>query len=320
MTRLCFLFALLIPFGACRAAPDSRELYRQTAASAGTSFAVTGADGWLFAASDFLHLASDPAAWAQPGADPVAVVSDVAAQMKSAGVDFIVMPLPTKAAVQSKGLPEAFKDQAIPDPVLDSFFAAMTKQGVDALDVRSVWTNASNSAVFCRQDTHWNGHGLGLAAHALAEKIRARPWFADYPKKTYAVEPVEVEIQGDLWIPLNKPELPKEKVKLRRTVSLETPGPDSPVLFMGDSNVLVFSGGGDLHTTGCGLPEAFASETGINPQVLGQRGSGHAQILNLKRGAKDAKFLPAKKLVVWVFTCTELTQAQAWKSYPLKFK
>jgi alginate O-acetyltransferase complex protein AlgJ len=320
MIRFCLLLSLFVPFGACQSAPDYRELFRQTAASAGGSFTVTGTDGWLFAASDFLHLASDPVAWTQPGADPVGVVADVAAQMKAAGVDFMVMPLPTKASVQTKGLPDSFKDVAITDPVLDAFLAAMAKQGVETLDVRTVWTNASSAAVFCRQDTHWNGHGLGLAAHALAEKIRSRPWFAGLPKKTYAAEPVEVEIQGDLWIPLNKPDLPKEKLKLRRAVALETPGADSPVLFIGDSNVLVFSGGGDLHTTGCGLPEAFALETGINPQVLGQRGSGHAQILNLKRGAKDAKFLPAKKLVVWVFTCTELTQAQAWKSYPLKFK
>ncbi|MFM8885568.1 MAG: hypothetical protein ACKOKC_04040, partial [Chthoniobacterales bacterium] len=88
---------------------------------------------------------------------------------------------------------------------------------------------------------------------------------------------------------------------------------------LGDSHVLVFHQGGDLHAIGAGLPEQLAEVVDGMPQVLGVRGSGATSSrMTLARTIRaKPDYLADKKLVVWVFAGREFTEADGWKKFPL---
>ena len=91
------------------------------------------------------------------------------------------------------------------------------------------------------------------------------------------------------------------------------------ILVLGDSHVLVFHDGGDMHATGAGLPDQLALELGAPVDVLGVRGSGatSARVSLARRARASSDYLSGKKVIIWCFGARELTQADAWKSVPL---
>jgi len=122
----------------------------------------------------------------------------------------------------------------------------------------------------------------------------------------------EFSIQGDLG---GDP----ETVKLRFSKSTLPQNGKSQILLLGDSHVLVFHQGGELHTTGAGLPEQMADVLGGMPEVVGVRGSGATSArVQLARTIKSKPdYLGSKKVVVWVFAGREFTEADVWRKIPL---
>jgi alginate O-acetyltransferase complex protein AlgJ len=91
-------------------------------------------------------------------------------------------------------------------------------------------------------------------------------------------------------------------------------------VLLGDSHVLVFHSGGDLHTAGAGLPDRLGAALGSSPDVLGVRGSGatSSRIALARRARADDAYLDAKQAVVWCFAGREFTESDGWKKVPLR--
>ena len=108
-------------------------------------------------------------------------------------------------------------------------------------------------------------------------------------------------------------------VTLRDQVGCVEPDRASPILVLGDSHVLVFHDGGDMHVTGAGLPDQLAFELGAPVDVLAVRGSGatSARVSLARRARATPDYLASKKVIIWCFGARELTQADAWKLVPL---
>ena len=279
--------------------------------SAQTS-SVEGVDGWRFLPAEIRHLlAGDPS---KDPKQPFEAITDFNEQLKRLGIRLIVVPVPAKATIHPEFVDSRLKGQAATSAPENAFYENLRAQGVEVIDLTPDFAAAKTKGpVYCARDTHWNGRAILLTAQKLAGMLK------DVAPKSLALEAKEqpVEIQGDLGGD-------KEKITLRfvqpqgQTGRVE-PSRTSPILVLGDSHVLIFHDGSDMHTTGAGLPDQLAFELGAPVDVLGVRGSGAtpARVSLARRARANPSYLDDKKVVVWCFGARELTQADAWKIIPL---
>jgi alginate O-acetyltransferase complex protein AlgJ len=258
-------------------------------------------------------------------ADPLTAILDFNAQLKRAGIELVLLPVPPKAAIyQDKVLDRAAPQQGNPraDEAAAAFYRVCTEQGIQVLDLGPVFRRARDAdatPLYCRTDSHWSGRGCVVAAEFLTQDLRTRAWLGSVPKRMFKSEWKEAEIRGDL-AELVEPKAAPESIRLRVVTGVDGAAPDdwreSPIVLLGDSHNLVFHAGEDMHGTGAGLADQLALELGFPVDVVGVRGSGAtpARINLLRR--KDN--LAGKKLVIWCFSAREFTEAAGgWKLVPV---
>ena len=297
--------------------------------------AIVGREGWLFLTAELRHLGvghfwgKDAKAVSRAAnsdaADPLPAILDFSAQLKRAGIELILLPVPPKAAlygdqVLERAVPQA--GNARVDEAAAAFYRVCTEQGLRVLDLGPALRRAREAdatPLYCRTDSHWSGRGCVVAAELLSQEIRQRPWFAGVTKRTFQGDWREADIRGDL-ADLAGGNTETEKVRLRFVTDALGDAPadwrESPVLLLGDSHTLVFHAGEDMHGTGAGLADQLALELGFPADVVGVRGSGAtpARINLLRR--KDN--LEGKKLVIWCFSAREFTEATGgWRLVPV---
>jgi hypothetical protein len=277
----------------------------------GQPTSVEGVDGWRFLPAEIKHLlAGDPS---KDPKEPLEAIVDLNEQLKRLGIRLVVVPVPAKATIHPEFLDTRLKGQGTSAPE-GAFYESLRAKGVEVVDLMQEFANAkAQGPLYCARDTHWNGRAITLAAQKLAGTLKG------IVPKNLAMDTKEepVEIQGDLGGE-------KEKITLRFVHPQGQAGrvePDraSPILVLGDSHVLVFHDGGDMHALGAGLPDQLAFELGAPVDVLAVRGSGAtpARVSLARRARANPSYLSGKKVIVWCFGARELTQADAWKIVPL---
>lgn len=297
--------------------------------------AITGKEGWLFLTAELRHLglgrfwgpdAKAASRAANPeAADPLPAILDFNMQLKRAGIELILMPVPPKAAVYADKVLDragAQEGSARMDEAAAAFYRVCAEQGIKVLDLSPAFQRARQgdaTPVYCRTDSHWSGRGCAVAAELLSQDIRARAWFGSVPKRAFKGEWHEAEIRGDL-AEIVESKAETEKIRLRFVTDADRGAPvdwrESPIVLLGDSHTLVFHAGEDMHGTGAGLADQLALELGFPVDVVGVRGSGAtpARINLLRR--KDN--LAGKKLVIWCFSAREFTEATGgWRLVPV---
>lgn len=308
--RTLIAFLVLAGFARAEGLPD---LAAQAAAAQqrGEVF-VAGNDGRRFLPSE-LRFASKLASSeiSKLAAPAVDAIADFADQLKARGIALVLVPVPPKAMFAADSLGVAADQRQFMVRGWETILSDLRARGVAVEDLVPVFEAAKDDP-YCQRDTHWSGRGIALAADALspalakATGVHARPISA--PWTTH-------KIQGDLG---GEP----EDVNLRFSGMTADPAVAAahPVLLLGDSHLLVFHAGGDLHATGSGLADQLASALGSMPDVMAVRGSGATSArMNLARRARgDAGYLASKKVVVWCFAARDLTEADAWKKIPIQ--
>jgi hypothetical protein len=273
---------------------------------------VEGVDGWRFLPAEIRHLlAGDPS---NDSKRPLDAIVDFNQQLKQLGVRLIVVPVPAKARIHPEFFDKRLAGAAASSSPEGAFFEALRAKGVEVVDLTQDFAaSKAQGPLYCARDSHWNGRAIALAAQKLAAELKG------VVQNNVELETREeqIEIQGDLGGA-------KEKVTLRfinpkgQTARLE-PDRASPILILGDSYVLVFHDGGDMHASGAGLPDQLVHELGGPVDVLGVRGSGAtpARVSLARRARATPNYLRNKKVIIWCFGVRELTQAEAWKPIPL---
>lgn len=293
---------------------DSRADVGKMAAAAdkgGKSY-IAGKNGWFYFAPELRHLASGPF-WGKGGnMDPMPAIVDFNAQCKKAGVELILVPVPGKATIYPENL-LGKKPTGSLDATDKAFLNALRGQGVKILDLTSTFqSKRMASPVFCKQDTHWSGTGVSLAADAIAKELKGKSWYGGVKKSSYSVKAANVSAKGDLGEMAGKG---AESIKVFKVTGNVAPTQASPVVLLGDSHNLIFSAGGDMITTGAGLPENLSAKLGFPLDVVAVRGSGATPArINLARRRDN---LRGKKVVVWCFTTREFTEGQGWRKVPV---
>jgi len=296
---------------------------------------VAGQGGFLFFVPELRHLSLGPfwgdaavktsRATKPEDADPLPAILDFKAQLDKAGIELLFVPVPAKAAIYADKLPRSFAGEVRELGGDDRAFRDVLRNaGVPVLDLDGVFRSHRDAGppLYCRQDSHWSGAGIAVAAHAIAGAIADRPWLAATARRPLASQETEVVIKGDLWQALKEPRPPPETLKLR-VIGEKTPDGvaplkawrESPVLLLGDSHALVFHEGGDMHAVGAGLADQLALELSFAVDLVAVRGSGAtpSRINLLRRG--DG--LSGKKLVIWCLSVREYSEGQGWKKLPI---
>ena len=272
---------------------------------------VEGVDGWRFLPAEVKHLlAGDPA---NDSKRPLETIVDLDQQLKKLGIRLIVVPIPAKVTIHPEFFDERLAGATASSPEA-AFYEALRAKGVEVIDLTPDFAGSKDQGpLYCARDSHWNGRAIVLAAQKLAAALKG----IVQNRVELEARAEQIEIQGDLGGE-------KEKVTLRfvnpkgQTARLE-PDRASPVLVLGDSYVLVFHDGGDMHASGAGFPDQLAFELRAPVDVLGVRGSGAtpARVSLARRARANPGYLPGKKVIIWCFGVRELTQAETWKPVPL---
>ena len=308
------------------------------AAEAGEASVIPGRDGWLFLAAEIRHLgagkfwgedavragrAADPAV-----RDPLPAMLDFHGQLETIGVRLLIVPVPPKGMVYADKLGlEGEGGEAASSPALEEFYALLRERGMNVLDLADAFRRegvaSSDTPLYCRTDTHWSGRGCEIAAAEIRRFASEQGWIGAAGETPFVAERRSVEIRGDLQRMLGEEGDP-ESVALRfvrpgSSGRAPAPDADSPVLLLGDSHVLVFHDGGDMHARGAGLAEQLAMEMGQGVDVLGVRGSGAtpARISLMRRTRSNPAYLRGKKVVIWCFGAREFTEADGWRKVPV---
>lgn len=290
---------------------------------------VSGKDEWLFFASELRHLSigqfwGDAARHVSRSpnpefADPLPAILDFKAQLDSAGISLIFVPIPAKATIYPEMISEYGTITARTDEYHLKFYNILREHGVNVLDLTPLFRQnrfTDAGPVYCKQDTHWSGQGCVLAAEAIAKAIGTPSWVADIPKRPIETETRTLEITGDLWAEFRDGKLQKEHLRLTYIKNgVGASWRASPVVLLGDSHNLVFHAGGDMHAQGAGLPDQLAYQFGFPVDVVAVRGSGATPSrLNLFRRRDNLK---GKRVVIWCLSVREFTEGQGWRKVPV---
>lgn len=295
-----------------------------------SSMTVPGTDNWLFLDKELKHLAA-PKFWStnvtypNSQSDPLSVILDFKDQLDKAGVDLLVVPVPTKASIYPDKLSPSMPPFTLQTPVDlaqndREFCKLLVSRGVKVLDLTETFLAARYAGspdLYCKKDTHWAPPGIQLAAKKILEQLKELPWVKAQPKVAMKTEETALEFHGDLASALPNPPGKPERVTARfislADVSGNQPLPnakESPIILLGDSHNLVFHSGGDMHATAAGLPDQLAFELGFPLDVVAVKGSGATPARRNLARRKDN--LVGRKLVIWCFSAREFTEGQGW--------
>ena len=113
--------------------------------------------------------------------DPVETLADLRDQLAQRGIELLVVPIPGKASIY----PERLSTSAAPEDAVHGhtarFAAELQKRGLSVLLLHQRLRQARDEnqpALYLANDTHWSCRGVRIAAHAIGDWIKRRPWFA----------------------------------------------------------------------------------------------------------------------------------------------
>jgi SGNH hydrolase-like domain, acetyltransferase AlgX len=317
------------------------------ALGAGNEQAWVGRDGWLFYRPDVEYVTGpaflDPAGMKRRAEksglrpDPISAIVDFRDQLRSRGVELMILPVPVKPSIDGEMLAkDATNGGALQNASFAAFVERLGKEGVGIFDSSHLLMERKRSLggqpLYLQTDTHWRPETMEAVAQALASVLTAPGALAgisDAPLPSAALRVFEKEVSGlgdiatMLRLPNSQHIFPLQTVTIHQ-VALDTglwrAGKDSDVLLLGDSFSNIFS----LEAMGWGESAGFAEHLcralghrTIDCIVRNSDGAFATREILSQELARGRDRLAGKKLVVWEFAARELAFGD-WKLLPMK--
>lgn len=255
--------------------------------------------------------------------DPMPAIVSFNRQLKKAGIELVLLPVPGKVAIYPDKLDPGAPSGKRLDLHHKAFYAALRAAGVNVLDIADdmLAMRAEGTAAHCRQDTHWSPQAVRSAAARLAAIVRKQPWYASAPRAEIKVTRSTIAIRGDIVANMLKDvTLPKEKLQIEVVSvggkAINDRARRSPLVLMGDSHALVYHDP-QLLAARAGLADLLCAELRLGSiDLLGVMGSGaNAGRLALARRRDN---LAGKKCVIWCISAREFTESPGgWHDVPV---
>lgn len=287
---------------------------------------LVGRDGWLYYRPDVETVVGKGPRYVEPPSvardpsegpwqAPLPVIRDFAGQLRKREINLVLVPVPTKAMLEPRGL-GADLYQVLP-PDYDSVLGEIRSWGVEVVDPAQFLRHGSRGVhkeqLYLKQDTHW----LPETMEGTAREVTNHSTFNMFVETEKS--PLPRSHRGDLAGMLDLPEerelFEDETVALRRVLDeggkMLSYADESPVVVLGDSFVNVFDdpalgfGEEGEERIGAGFASHYASEMGASVTVLASNGGGATDTR-----VRFAEWLATAKrdphVVVWVLSSRDL--------------
>jgi alginate O-acetyltransferase complex protein AlgJ len=254
-----------------------------------------------------------------PEPDPRPALRALDRWLEGRGVRLLILPVPSKAAIEPEGYSRRFADASPPlaNPSWERWTGWLGAEGIEWLDLRPVLEAAADGAdAFLERDSHWTPAAMEEAALALAARLE--PWLGPVEEDAPVLLRREavVEGRGDLAVMLRLPE-GREPWPLQRVTGRPVtddlgrrwrPMHGAAVLLLGDSFTNVFADEGLGWGSGAGLAEQLAYRLQRPVDRIAQNAGGAwAARQALRRELRsDPARLDGARVVVYQFAEREL--------------
>jgi hypothetical protein len=292
-----------------------RELSRRPKAL----HALIGRDGFLFYRRSLEYVVGGDLQ-AQPATkNPFPTIVAFKRYLARHGVDFLLVPVPTKAEVYpDRLLAPKLLGGKLPrlNPYGRKLLAELGTAGVEVVDLLPAYLAAraedgkSEEPLYQTQDTHWTDRGLRLAAALIGARVKRYPWYWIVARQgiDYRQKRVTFTAFGDLHSRLAAAE--QRRYRPQTLIGQQVLRPDgtpyeddaaSPIVLLGDSFTGVYQLMGCNHA---GVSAHVAREIRAPLDLMMSYGGGpnvRQQLLSRGEGA-----LRRKRLLIWLFAARDL--------------
>lgn len=309
----------------------------------GNEKAVPGRGGELHYAADldaligppFLHpqqlreRAAGHKLWEKPVTpDPLPAILDFHKQLATRGITLILLPVPTKAALEPQSLSRRDLAAPLANRSMSPFLKTLADNHIAVFDVRPALIRYAREqgGAYLQTDTHWLPGAMQAVAGELAAFIEKQAPDLTLTARTLAQEERVVGV-GDIARMLTLPEdaglYGQQEVMVRRIVSdrqeLWLPEKGAEILLLGDSFTNIYASDGLGWQSGAGLAEQLAHRLQRPVDLLARNDSGAYVTREMLAGelARGRDRLAGKKVVIWQFAERELAYGD-WKSIDLR--
>ncbi len=295
-------------------APFRRDVQAVLASQPEAIKGLEGLYGFLFFRGDLEYLLAGDLRNQPDERDPFPAIVDFHQQLRSRGIDLLVVLIPTKAEVYGEALGAGAPKGGRPyvQPYTRKLMAELSAAGVGIVDLLPTFVDSRNGPPYLYQleDSHWTDRGIRIAAKLLGDRVKQYPWYRELSPNpgAYSTREVTFTRLGDI-VPL----LPSAAQAAHRPAELGAqqvvgPGgtlyvddPSSPIAMLGDSFTGVYQLEDCKHA---GLSAHLAKETGVPIDLIMAQGSGPTIRTRLARRGADE--INAKKLVIWTVVSRDL--------------
>lgn len=293
--------------------------------------AVIGQTGWYFYKPGLNYLLARPET-PKPGNstnDPLAAIIDFRDQLAARGIRLLIMPVPNKESVYpDRVTPRAASLRSVLAPRTRVLLEQLRSANVEVIDLFQEFGQARQGAnpsadtpLYLAQDTHWSPAGVGLAARAVARRLRELGWVQP-GQIDYSERPAPVQRLGDvvrmLQVPLIerniRPEtVPCAQVIRRDTGELYQDAADAELLLLGDSFLRIYQRD---EPGGAGFIGHLAKE--LRRPLIGLVNDGGGSTLVRQELRGHPALLMNRKVVLWEFVERDIGLGlEGWKLLPL---
>ena len=286
---------------------------------------IKGRDGWYFLSTEIEHLLTAQHQIPQVADAPaINEIRNYADALKALGIKLVLMPIPEKALIRMDGLIDAAQltDAKGYSRATRAYLDELNKQGIEIIDLYDQ-LNQSSDPIYCKTDSHFTPKTGVRIAQCLIRHIAERSPEIPIQNKSADLESQasisQITIKGDLAGAQEEESLELHTAP-KTAIPANQPGTitKSPILLIGDSHLLVYNQGGDMHASGAGIVDHLSPALGYAPDVISTKGDGiNAPRTKLCRDLKkNPDLLKDKKLIIWCFAARNFSQ-QPWKKVGL---
>jgi hypothetical protein len=316
---------------AASVAPWGEIVRRVLGATPTTVKGIAGTDGFLFFRNSLEYAVGGDLESQPKGKNPLPVIVEFKKELEARGVDFLFVPVPTKAEIFPEEIDARAKGFAgrVVNPYERKLLYDLGLAGVETIDLLPGFLAArepdkvERELLFQHQDTHWTDRGLRLAAELISERVKRYPWYGAAARNGQKLHSKQTTFSrhGDLHSRL--PVAERRRYKPETLIAHQvlradgTPYEDddtSPIVVLGDSFTGVYE---LMDAEHAGVSAHLALDVGVPVDLVMSYGGGPNVRQKLMRRGADA--LGSKKLVVWIMTARDLYNY--WEEWePLKVK
>ena len=292
MTALSSLFLAL--FFSCLVGPlawaDESNCFAAVCQSAGKTRVVSGENGWSYPIEELRFLtkgvfwgeaALDTGAARNPAhRDPLEPIDDFNRQLADLDVQLLIVPIPPKALIYPLPLGCTREDTRGALGRLRTFYAELRQRGVQVLDLTEDFLALAALAegrLYEQEEPRLSGIGTKRAAAQISD------WLVKHGAGSLSESP---------------PPLGTSR--------------ERSVLLLGDRTV-------ERREQGAGLPEQLAFLLGqpIDAEKAAGFAATSSRIELIRLMNASPGYIKGKRFLIWCFTATDFTEADAWRFVPL---